>query len=472
MKQIENKLDNKVFHCVWFNAWEHQNVQDPILALSHAITSELDKKDRNRLRKILALVAVALGSQVLQASTGLKLLELIKLGDAYEEEQYLNQDASLKLKEHLEKLVLNVMSITGKEKVVFFIDDLDRCAAEQSLKLLEALKLYLNIDGCIFFLGVDRDALQNSIKLKYSNMPSDEVHYLDKIIQLPFTVPVIEPTQLEKFISALLPEELSNCQKILEKGLGGNPRQVKRFINNLMFNHKLAATSIKKDYDSNALCTILLIQQRKPDLYRLISKNPDVLFALKEDDDKSKELKTDYLGDDFELEEIIRNINLADAETLVNYIYLTDAYVGQQTSQPNTQQPVDEQVAIDESNSFPFYSEIDLKKVVNIDGESIIEMLLIFRTNKQRTWLATTKSWLICILDDEKTRSKNSIVQWKQQLDRNLVINAHVSQRGNAVIDIGSRKNWLYSKRLHPSAKSLELAVKRMIEKSISESNG
>ncbi|SMF62981.1 KAP family P-loop domain-containing protein [Alteromonadaceae bacterium Bs31] len=465
MRQIEQQLGENDFHVVWFNAWEHQLVQDPILALSHAIAAGLNNKEQEKIKKILSLVAVALGSQVLKVSTGLKLLELIKLGDVYEEEQFLNRDASLKLKMHIEQLIKKIKRITGKEKLVFFIDDLDRCSADQSLRLLEALKLYLNIDGCVFFLGVDREALQHSIKVKYADMPSDEIHYLDKIIQLPFTIPMIEPSQLSNFVLALLPEELSDCRHILEKGLGANPRQVKRFINNLLFNHQLAKNKIKY-YESKVLCTILLIQHRKPDLYRIVSKNPSIMLQIQQDNEESKNIKADYLGDDFDLEEIIKDIDASDSELLSNYIYLTDASGAQvDTSfQVKEKAATEEQVAADDSESFQFYNEVDLSNLMEESGGELRKALPIFRTNKQRTWLVATAGTLSCILDDENTRAKKSVIQWAQNVSKNTQVKAHVSQKGSSVIDIGNRSNWLYSKRLHPDPSSLEDQVRELIE--------
>jgi len=42
------------------------------------------------------------------------------------------------------------------DRMVIFIDDLDRCLPEVALQVLEALKLYFNIDGVAFVLGIDR----------------------------------------------------------------------------------------------------------------------------------------------------------------------------------------------------------------------------------------------------------------------------------------------------------------------------
>jgi len=141
----------------------------------------------------------------------------------------------------------------------FFIDDLDRCMPDEALKLLEALKLYLNIEGCIYFLGVDGHALEQSVKRRYEHLDLKETDYLDKIVQLPFIIPPIEPRCMDSFIQPLLSDELHSCRKMLVDGLGDNPRHIKRFINILTFNHQLACVLKIPDYDPRVLALLLLI---------------------------------------------------------------------------------------------------------------------------------------------------------------------------------------------------------------------
>ena len=67
----------------------------------------------------------------------------------------------------------------------------------ETLALLEALKLYLNLDGCVYFLGVDREALERSVRYHYKDTEISETSYLDKIVQLPFTIPPVAPESMD-----------------------------------------------------------------------------------------------------------------------------------------------------------------------------------------------------------------------------------------------------------------------------------
>ncbi|MDR0848915.1 MAG: KAP family NTPase, partial [Propionibacteriaceae bacterium] len=51
----------------------------------------------------------------------------------------------------------------NKHRVVFFIDDLDRCSPEAAVTLLERIKLFLYNDYCVFVIGLDDIATQKAV---------------------------------------------------------------------------------------------------------------------------------------------------------------------------------------------------------------------------------------------------------------------------------------------------------------------
>jgi len=74
---------------------------------------------------------------------------------AHPEKAYLNE-----FEDTLREWVKETVGKDGrKERMAVFIDDLDRCMPDVALQVLEALKLYLNIDNLIFVVGVDREVI-------------------------------------------------------------------------------------------------------------------------------------------------------------------------------------------------------------------------------------------------------------------------------------------------------------------------
>ena len=68
----------------------------------------------------------------------------------------------------------------------------DRLQPAKAVELLEVLKLFLDCDRCVFVLAVDYEVVTSGIRQKFGNDVSVEKgrSFFDKIIQLPFKMPV------------------------------------------------------------------------------------------------------------------------------------------------------------------------------------------------------------------------------------------------------------------------------------------
>jgi hypothetical protein len=119
-----------------------------------------------------------------------------------------------------------------------------------------------------------------------------------------------------------------------------------------------------------------------------------------------------------------------------------------------------------------FYTRSGLKHLIIEsdfvqENEIVANMLLLFETRKQHTWIISTNRQLLCILDFEETRSSGHLIQWKMSLTEAEPIRARTSKQGNPVVDIGIRKSWLYSHHLYPSDEAVENAIKRLIQEGL-----
>lgn len=318
MQLIREKLDTKKTRAVWFNPWQHQFDESPAVALVQTIVHELNLS--NEARDTVIKIARAIVSGLLNKVTGINVSNLEAEEKEYEERQFRLREEQMRLQEHFRELIKKAKG--GEEtRIVFFIDDLDRCMPQQCLRMLEALKLYLNVGGCVYFLGVDRDALQASIKHHYSGLDLREgKDYLDKIVQLPFTIPPIEPGSMGQFIDSLLPDELKSCGEILAAGLGDNPRDVKRFINTLSLNYQFDT-----DLDAEVLAALLLVQYRQPGLYKIIANQKELFPRLKEKTDETKTFYEEFLDRDEALKKVVSSVDIAADTDLDRYFYLTKA---------------------------------------------------------------------------------------------------------------------------------------------------
>ena len=77
------------------------------------------------------------------------------------------------------------------DRIVFFIDDLDRIAPYRAVELMEIMKNFLDCKKCIFVLAIDYDVVVRGVNDKFGETQESKARsFFEKIIQLPFMVPV------------------------------------------------------------------------------------------------------------------------------------------------------------------------------------------------------------------------------------------------------------------------------------------
>ena len=117
-----------------------------------------------------------------------------------------------RVKEELSELFHFMSHFTAetgiKLRLVVFVDDLDRCFGEHSVKVLEAIQLVLALSGLpvIVFLAVDSRVVVASVEstinknLDLRDAMISGFEYMDKIIQLPFCIPDVSSEKLESLL--------------------------------------------------------------------------------------------------------------------------------------------------------------------------------------------------------------------------------------------------------------------------------
>lgn len=115
------------------------------------------------------------------------------------------------------------------------------------------MKLFLDLEGYLFVLGVDRNVVEEGIRNHYKfdvrepasgNQPEQGLaeKYLEKMIQMPLELPPVEPTRKRQLIDKLLEKSVgfSEHGQLIHDGIAGRPRDIVRFTNYLAFFGRLA----------------------------------------------------------------------------------------------------------------------------------------------------------------------------------------------------------------------------------------
>jgi hypothetical protein len=72
--------------------------------------------------------------------------------------------------------------------LIIFIDDLDRCKPDYTIKLLECIKHFFSVPGAVFVLAIDSDSLGASVRASYGDA-IDTDNYLRKFIDWRYRLP-------------------------------------------------------------------------------------------------------------------------------------------------------------------------------------------------------------------------------------------------------------------------------------------
>lgn len=205
------KLINDEYDTVFFNAWENDFVEDAFIAFVNEIRESLKERDTNGLiegAKQLGLVLLKntpkIISDVIEKKTGIEVEKIVSndeisnfIGDKID--NYQNAKNSIKkFKEELANLAQESLCETGKP-IIIFVDELDRCRPDFAIKLLERIKHLFSVENIIFVLGIDKDALSNSIKVVYGE--STEINgYLARFIDIEYKLKEFSTEQYIKYL--------------------------------------------------------------------------------------------------------------------------------------------------------------------------------------------------------------------------------------------------------------------------------
>lgn len=329
-KNLEADKDTNGIKCVFFNTWQYSqfNMEDSLyVSFVHNLVKQCGGNDEI-LRTVAAFGKLAF-FKAIDWKFGTNASEIL---DGFEKAKKDQMESVSKLQEDFAELVKK----TGK-RLVIFIDDLDRLNPEVAVKLLEIIKLFVNVENSIFVLAIDYEVVVKGVRKKYGENLSEEKcrNFFDKIIQLPFKMPV-ERYNLTELVRKAVQEQthmtdegVNIVAEFISDVMGTNPRTFKRLVNAFFLINSVneigeEAESKTKEINDVLMFCSLCIQMCLPKLYELMvtastKKQLKELLEVK----AAEEIRayvTNYLidmeGTDKEFNEIIKGIRLFHEEVL------------------------------------------------------------------------------------------------------------------------------------------------------------
>jgi len=399
MRMVEAKFeDDKKVKTIWFNAWAYGRDEPIGLALLQQILIEFQKEEGLKEKgKTLLGNVVKLGTDAL-----LRKITMITLEEAKE---IFENSIGLKstLRGDFEAAIDECLEDGGR--LVVFIDDLDRCLPEKTIEILEVIKLFLDVPKCIFVIGVEKEVIEKGIEVRYKSkeqeLPISGQDYIEKIIQIPFSLPPIREDDMAAFIEKLgIREREKRYATIVAKGAICNPRKVKTFLNVLRIRHAIVERTcggINPDLSAK----LLVFEYGFPEFYKDVVKykEQELLCKLERlaigDYDKrlEEELENSKLlqkyHEDGDLKSLLIDRPLFHRIDIEPYIHLSGAKASGEVTAPDgyvldellSGDNLEMSRAVYEINEMP-----DLKKhqFLNVVISKLKEGVLVVRKNAAR----------------------------------------------------------------------------------------
>lgn len=229
--EFDKIVKENLINCVYFNAWEHDDEDDPIISLIFEMIKKYNLIDETKSSKINILQSLNLLIKSV-AKSSLDFTGIIKNENLSE---FINRKENVKL------AVNNTIDSLINEncnKLILFIDELDRCTPKYAIKLLERIKHYFNDERLVIVISTNLLELSSSVSAIYGERFSSSA-YLDKFFDIRLELPEVSS---EKYINTLDTMFKNNDNRwfsisvmnyINEKRL--QPREINRYLGCLKF---------------------------------------------------------------------------------------------------------------------------------------------------------------------------------------------------------------------------------------------
>lgn len=174
---------------IYYDAWLYDNHDDPLMSLMFIIAKQSNKLIKTKLSssissKMLNLISSASvsisntslsveGEKIKSSLTGVDILETIKTAE--------------EIRELVKEILDDVITETA-EKLVIFVDELDRCKPSFAIEMLERIKHYFDDERIIFIVSINKEQLVHTIT-KYYGQNFDSTGYLNKFFDLNIHMP-------------------------------------------------------------------------------------------------------------------------------------------------------------------------------------------------------------------------------------------------------------------------------------------
>lgn len=349
-------VNEKKILTIWFNAWEYQDESYIWAPLGNHILKVIEDMDTDdsskttkisKVRKAIELKDMKFGPYIKDITkTRLpcadKAIKVIERGAnaIKESKQQKDPNFSVSFSQYFSEI--SILRSKFEEviqdaniRLLVFIDDIDRISdPEKALEILEGLHLFLSVKNTVFILAISLRVLKIGLKKRYSSLLTDNnvadedyfvKTYLDKIIQVPFTIPKYSLSQFSNFIQKYIGKygnfdvdilnEISNFFEL-------NPRWIKRLGNLFQLSKSLENKRRKKQglsqLNDSKLLKVLVLQMKWEKFTQVILNEQNAFWDEEDTNIDKSDLDVDNVINFLSSKPSLVNVNATNPDDKVS----------------------------------------------------------------------------------------------------------------------------------------------------------
>lgn len=208
---------NNTYLPIYYNSWLYDYHSDPLMSLLYILVKECGKyvstvmDNKGIGEKLLSLLSSFSLSLPFSQLTGNfeSIIEKFKGSDILEE---------IKTAEEIRQIVKQILDeiiVENAQKLIVFIDELDRCRPDYAIETLERIKHYFDDERIIFVISVNKEQLIHTISKFYGDS-FDSTGYLNKFFDINIFLPEIPQYSKNNDILRTNSEQY-NLKKVVEE---------------------------------------------------------------------------------------------------------------------------------------------------------------------------------------------------------------------------------------------------------------
>ncbi len=259
LKMCEQHIKNeqkqfKDIEIILLNIWKEDLYNSPLASIIKSISKLEGNQAYKDFIELLKTINIGINLGVVSLSTK----------DLFDDSQ----------QQEIEKLKKAFKTID--KKIIFFIDELDRCRPDYAITTLEIIKHLFDESNIVFVLATDDNRLQSSVNSVYGSEIADE-DYLRKFIDIKFNLPKIKNAETH----LLSQWRMGGCDTLIKASLR-ELRIINYYLGNIdIMNKALTSGKIKLfsstskyphyknrwDINITSLKFMIFLRHIKPNLY-------------------------------------------------------------------------------------------------------------------------------------------------------------------------------------------------------------